>query len=497
MSPSIPDDNSNQVYDQVIVDITTYVYHHKPTSVKAWHHARIALLDALGCAIETLTTSHECGRMLGPVVPATKVPNGFRLPGTSYQLDPIKGAFDMAVLIRYLDHSDGFYGAEWGHPSDNLGAILAVSDWLDRSAIDKLESHLNRRPLTISTLLNALIKAYEIQGIFQIRNSFNALGIDHVILVKIAATAVTCWLLELSELQTQAAISHAWIDGHPLRTYRHAPNAGPRKGWAGGDACMRAVQLALLTRSGQPGAPTALTAPRWGFYTAMFKSQAFAFHRPFGTWVIENIFFKLVPAEGHAISALEAMLEISRTMANRGFDVDVDIAKIRVRTHAGAILIINKSGKLHNAADRDHCIQYMMAVTLLKGSMIESSDYKDDSCWANDIRVDRLRTKIELVEEKRFSEEYLDVDKRSAANGVKVELHSGQELDEVVVEYPLGHTLRSETLGAVETKIRKNLERGFSPQHAGKIMAASKDMDMPVREFLDLFVSPKDMVARL
>ncbi|KAF6225159.1 hypothetical protein HO133_010356 [Letharia lupina] len=497
MATRTPNDNTRQAYDQIIIDITTYVYHHKPSSPKAWLHARTALLDALGCAIETLTTSPECVRMLGPVVPGTVVPNGFRLPGTSYQLDPVKGAFDMGTLIRYLDHSDGFYGAEWGHPSDNLGAILAVSDWLNRTSPKVRGSNPMAPPLTVSTLLTALIKAYEIQGIFQILNSFNALGLDHVILVKVSATAVTCWLLGLSEPQTHAALSQVWMDGHPLRTYRHAPNTGPRKGWAGGDACMRAVHLSLLTKAGQPGAPTVLTAPRWGFYAATFKNRVFSFHRPFGTWVMENIFFKLIPAEGHAISALEAVLQISRTIADLGLDVDEDISKIRVRTHAGAILIISKSGELYNAADRDHCMQYMMAVTFLKGSLVEYSDYSDTSLWANDPRVDRLRAKIELVEEERFSREYLDVDKRSAANGVKVMLRDGRELDEIVIEYPLGHALRPETIGAVETKIRKNLERAFSPREVEKIFQSSETEDMPIKDFVDLFAKDKEAHAKL
>lgn len=260
---------------------------------------------------------------------------------------------------------------------------------------------------------------------------------------------------------------------------------------------MRAVQLSLLTKAGQPGAPTVLTAPRWGFYAATFKHQVFSFHRPFGTWVMENIFFKLIPAEGHAISALEAVLQISRTLAEQGLDVDKDIAKIRVRTHAGAVLIISKSGALHNAADRDHCMQYMMAVTFLKGSLVEYSDYNDTSPWAKDPRVDRLRAKIELVEEEQFSREYLDVDKRSAANGVKVLLQDGRQLDEIVIEYPLGHALRPETVSAVETKIRKNLMRAFSPQEVERILRSSENGDMPIKDFVDLFVRDKETHAKL
>ena len=380
---------------------------------------------------------------------------------------------------------------------DNLGAILAVSDWLNRALTQDSNPSPRQPPLTVSTLLTALIKAYEVQGCFQVRNSFNALGLDHVVLVKLSATAVTYWLLGLSESETHAALSQVWMDGQPLRTYRHAPNTGSRKGWAGGDACMRAVHLSLLTKAGQAGAPTALTAPRWGFYATTFRNQAFSFDRPFGTWVMENIFFKLIPAEGHAISALEAVLQIADTMAARGLDPDQDISKIRVRTHAGAILIINKSGKLYNAADRDHCMQYMMAVTFLKGAIIEYVDYTDESPWAKDQRVDRLRAKIELVEEKQFSRDYLDVEKRSAANGVTVVLQDSKELEEVLVEYPLGHALRKETLSAVSAKIRKNLGRAFSQREIERIIQSTERQDMPIKDFVDLFAKSKELRPRL
>ena len=286
------------------------------------------------------------------------------------------------------------------------------------------------------------------------------------------------------------------MDGHPLRTYRHAPNTGPRKGWAGGDAASRAVAIALLVQRGQPGAPAALTAPRWGFYDATFKGQELKFHRPFGTWVMENIFFKLVPAEGHAISALEAALKVHPLLKERGLDVDRDIERIRLRTHAGAILIISKSGPLQNAADRDHCLQYMLAVTLLKGSLVEYPDYQDTSPWPTDSRVDRLREKIELVEEPRFSREYLDVDKRSAANGLKIYLTGGREMDEVVVEYPLGHASRPETIPAVETKVQRNLGRSFSPDRVERIIKAVKeDQSMAVDEFVNLLAKPDVAVA--
>ena len=307
--------------------------------------------------------------MLGPVVAGTTVPNGFRLPGTSHQLDPVKGAFDLGTLIRYLDHNDAFPGAEWGHPSDNLGALLSVADWLSRtntSAAMPIDSggdiHSPSRtppPTTMRTLLSAQIKAYEIQGCLQELNSFNAVGLDHTILVKIASTASVSWLLGLSEHQTLAALSQDFQDGHPLRTYRQAPNAEPRKGWAAGDACMRAVQRALLMRDGQPGAPTVLTAPRWGFYETLFRGREFLLKREYSSWVMETVAFKPIPAEGHAISAVEAALQLVDVMRRKNISAELDVERVRIRTQKPAYTIVNKSGPLRNAADRDHCLQFI------------------------------------------------------------------------------------------------------------------------------------------
>ena len=484
----IPLGEATNAYDQVLIDITKYVFHYSIESPKAVQHARYALLDALGCAVESLCLSPECANLIGPVVAETVVPNGFRLPGTSYQLDPVKGAFDLGLLIRYLDHNDAYPGAEWGHPSDNLGAIISTMDWLSRtreSQPDKVA--YAGPPLTLQSLLSAQIKAYEIQGCFQIRNSFNAVGLDHTILVKVASTALVSWILGLSEAQTLAALSQAWQDGHPLRTFRQAPNAGPRKGWQAGDACMRAVHLALLTHKGQPGSPTVLTSPKWGFYAALFRDNEFVFPRPYGTWVMESIFFKLVVAEGHGISAIEAALQQSRVMREQSLTID-EIAKVNIRTHKAACTIIDKSGPLRNAADRDHCMQYMLAVVLLKGELIEAGDYSDASQWARDSRVSNLRAKMQLVEDEQFTADYHDQKVRSASSGVTILLKDGRQLGEIVVQYPAGHPWRSDTLDKVKAKFKKNMGLMFGDTEIETILKAVENQDMPVHQFIDLFV---------
>lgn len=475
-----------ETYDHVLVDITTYVFHHKIDSSRAWQRARIALLDSLGCAMETLALSAECRKLIGPVIPGTVVPNGFCLPGTSYQLDPVKGAFDLGTLIRYLDHNDAYPGAEWGHPSDNLGALISVSDWLSRTPTQNADLP-QRPPPTLATLLCAQIKAYEIQGCFQIRNAFNKHGLDHTLLVKVASTAVTAWLLGLSELQTLAALSQAWQDGSPLRTFRQSPNTGPRKGWAAGDACMRAVHLALLTRAGQPGAASVLTDPRWGFYTTLFGGQPFELPRTYGSWVMESVFFKLIPAEGHGISAIEAAIELAKGMSQQGLDAEKDILNIHIRTQAAAFSIINKSGPLRNAADRDHCLQYMIAVVLLKGAVIETEDYSDDSPWAADGRVDALREKMTVVEDEGFTQDYHDHKVRSGANGIRIVLADGRELGEVVVKFPIGHPKRTDTLDMVKSKFRRNMSLLFESEKADEVIRAVEDDEMKVCDFINLF----------
>ena len=337
-------------------------------------------------------------------------------------------------------------------------------------------------------VLIALIKAYEIQGCFQIKNAFNKVGLDHVILVKVASTAMVSWLLGLSKKQAEAAVSHAWMDGHPLRVYRQAPNAGPRKGWAGGDACMRAVHLALLVKSGQPGAPTVLTTPRWGFHDVLFKGGGFDLPRPFGTLVIENVLFKVNTAEGHGMTAIEAALALSKEMRKKGLKQD-DITGIRVRTTEAGMIIIDKRGPLYNAADRDHCLKYMVAVVLCKGSMIDTEDYQDDSPWASNPEIMRLREITTMTEDPQFTRDYHDPDIRSLSNAVKVDLRNGLVLDEAVVEFPQGHVLRSETPELVLSKAKCNLSLKLRKDEVDNIVGVVNGTDFletPVDKFVDM-----------
>ncbi|KAH6715841.1 putative 2-methylcitrate dehydratase [Leptodontidium sp. MPI-SDFR-AT-0119] len=482
-------------YDQIIVDIKDYVFHYQIESPNAWVSAQTTILDALGCAIEGIATSSGCRSLLGPVIPETITPDGFRLPGSSYQLDPVKGAFDMATMIRYLDRNDALGGKDWGHPSDNLGALIAVSDWLSRSSASGRLIHKGPR-LTMRTLLEATVKAYEIQGCFLLNNAFNQYGLDHTVLVKLASTAVVSWLLGLSEDQTMAAISHVWMDGIPLRIFRTYPNSTLRKSWAAGDACMRAVQLALLTRSGQSGAPTVLTEPRWGFYATTWRGESFAPPRQYGTWVVENVFFKITAAEGHGISAMEAALQQTIRIQAQGLDPGHAIKKIKIRTNASANMIINRPGKLHGAADRDHCMQYMIAVTILKGAVPDAADFQDDSPWAADTRVTALMAKCEIMVDKDLTRDYLDITKRSVASGVTVLLHDESELGEVLIEFGVGHPRNEETLPAVRAKFKKNMALLFSEQEVKEISAAMTQ-DGPISSFIDLLSTSLNFRLRL
>lgn len=457
----------------------------------------------MGCAIETASKSDECRKLLGPAVPDTIVPDGFRVPGTKLQMDPVKGAFDMGALIRYLDHNDALGGAEWGHPSgmldfsghlevralteaaDNLAAILAVTDWLCRASAAGKYIHTGP-PLTMKTLLEALIKAYEIQGCYQIKNAFNTFGIDHVILVKLASAAVVSWLLGLTEEQAMATISHVWMDGHPSRVYRSRGNTIPRKGWAAGDACMRAVHLALLVREGEPGAPEALSSLPWGFYERTFGAKGFELPRPFGTWTVQNVLFKTMPVEGHGISAVEAALIHLGRLRARGLGPE-HIAKIEVRTTAAADLIINKTGPLHNAADRDHCIQFVIALTLLKGMAPEAGDYLDDSHWVTGEDVASLREKIAVRADEKLTRNYLDLDKKSIGSGLTLRLKDGSVLPEVLVEYPIGHVRSSATADAVREKFSKNMRFMFSDTKIAKVLEAVEDEGLKIMDFVDLF----------
>lgn len=471
-------DNARPGWDAELLQIVNYLFNFKPESALAWHSARHVLIDSLGCALEALDYP-ACTKLLGPIVPGAALENGARVPGTTYQLDPVKAAFDIGATIRWLDYNDTWLAAEWGHPSDNLGAILAVADWRSRNGAD----------IRMRDVLECTIKAHEIQGVFAIKNSFNQVGLDHVALVKLASTAVTCKLLQLDREQTLAALSHVFVDGQSLRTYRHAPNTGSRKSWAAGDAGSRAVRLALLAQTGEMGYPSALTAPAWGFYDVSFQGRPFRFDRNFGSYVIENVLFKIsYPAEFHAQSAVEAAMHLHQTLKTLGRSAE-DIATVVIRTQAACMRIIDKQGRLDNPADRDHCIQYMVAVPLLFGQLT-AADYED--AVAANPRIDALRAKIHCVEDPGFTADYHDPDKRSIANGLTITFTDGSALDEVLVEYPIGHHRRREAgIPLLEAKFRRNLTRRFDPQRQQRILEASLDHDtlaaMPVCDYMALY----------
>jgi 2-methylcitrate dehydratase len=475
--------NERPTPDQVLADIADYALSYTITSDLAYTTAQHCLIDTLGCGLEALEYP-ACTRLLGPIVPGTVVPNGARVPGTNFVLDPVQAAFNIGAIIRWLDFNDTWLAAEWGHPSDNLGAILAVADWLSRSAIAE-----GRPPLTMRDVLTAMIKAHEIQGCIALENSFNKVGLDHVVLVKVASTAVVCQLLGRSGDQTINALSNAWVDGQSLRTYRHAPNTGSRKSWAAGDATSRAVRLALMARAGEMGYPSALTAKTWGFYDVSFRGQAFKFQRPYSSYVMENVLFKIsYPAEFHVQTAVEAAMKLHAQLAARGLNASA-IRGITVRTHEACLRIIDKKGPLANPADRDHCVQYMIAVPLIFGRLT-AADYEDSV--ASDPRIDELRARIECVEEPQFTLDYHDPDKRSIANSLRVELNNGEILEETV-EYPIGHRRRrSEGLPLLVEKFKTNLGRRFSPPQQQRILDASLDRarleSMPVNEYVDLYI---------
>jgi 2-methylcitrate dehydratase len=469
-----------QAFDQVLLDIADYVLNYEITSELAFETARNCLIDTLGCGLEALDYP-ACTKLLGPIVEGTIVPNGAKVPGTPYQLDPVAAAFNIGAMIRWLDFNDTWLAAEWGHPSDNLGGILATADWLSRTAIAA-----GGQPLAMRAVLEAMIKAHEIQGCIALENSFNAVGLDHVVLVKVASTAVVSRMLGLTRDQLLNALSLAWVDGQSLRTYRHAPNTGSRKSWAAGDATSRAVRLALMAKTGEMGYPSVLTAKTWGFYDVSFRGQPFRFQRPYGSYVMENVLFKVAfPAEFHAQTAVEAAMSLHPLVEHR----IADIAKITIRTHEAAIRIIDKSGPLNNPADRDHCIQYMVAVPLIFGQLT-AEDYED--VRAGDPRIDALRAKMICVEDPAFTRDYHDPEKRSIANGITVEFADGTSQPEAVVEYPLGHKRRrAEGIPLLEKKFVTNLGRRFSAKQADAILQASLQRStlepMPVNEYVDLY----------
>jgi 2-methylcitrate dehydratase len=471
-------------FDSVMVDIVDYVTRGEAPSALAYETARHCLLDTLGCGLEALEYP-ACTKLLGPVVPGTVVPHGAKVPGTSYQLDPVHAAWNLGVMVRWLDFNDTWLAAEWGHPSDNLGGILAVADWLSRVAQAD-----GKAPVTMRDVLAAMIQAHEIQGCLALENSFNRVGLDHVVLVKVATTAVVSRLLGLTKDESLNALSLAWVDGQSLRTYRHAPNTGSRKSWAAGDATARGVRLALIARTGEMGYPTALTAKTWGFYDVSFKGQPFKFQRPYGSYVMENVLFKVsFPAEFHSQTAVEAAMTIHAELARRGKSAE-DIARVSIRTHEACIRIIDKKGPLSNPADRDHCVQYMVAVPLLFGRLT-AADYEDNV--AVDPRIDCLREKTVCVLDPAFTRDYHDPEKRSIANALTVTLGDGTTLPEVVVEYPIGHKRRrAEGIPLLEEKFRKNLARRFGEKEQQTILSFSLDPRrleaMPVHEYVDAYV---------
>jgi len=474
--------NERPAPDKVLTDITDYALNYEIKSELATTTARYCLMDTLGCGLEALEYP-ACTKLLGPIVPGTVVPNGARVPGTNYQLDPVQAAFNIGAMIRWLDYNDTWLAAEWGHPSDNLGGILATADWLSRTAAAN-----GQPPLRMKQVLTAMIKAHEIQGCIALENAFNKVGLDHVVLVKVASTAVVSALLGSTRDQTIAALSLAWVDGQSLRTYRHSPNTGSRKSWAAGDATSRAVRLALMARAGEMGYPAVLTTPTWGFYDVSFKSQEFRFQRPYGSYVMENVLFKIsYPAEFHAQTAVEAAMTLHTRLKKLGKSADA-IRHITIRTHEACLRIIDKKGPLANPADRDHCVQYMIAIPLLFGRLT-AADYED--AVAADPRIDALRAKVECMEEPAFTADYHDPEKRSIANALRVELNDGAVLEETV-EYPIGHRRRrDEGLPLLVEKFRTNLRRRFTEKQQQRILEVSLDPDIleraPVNEYVDLY----------
>jgi 2-methylcitrate dehydratase len=478
MPSTTADQNIRPDADPLLTEIAEYVADYKIDSDVAFDTARWCLLDSVGCALLALNYP-ACVRHLGPIVPGASVPDGVPIPGTSFRLDPLKAAFDMGSMIRWLDYNDTWLAAEWGHPSDNFGGILAAADYVSRRNLSTGKS-----PLTIRDVLAAAIKAYEIQGVLALENSFNRVGLDHVILVKIATTAVVTQLLGGTKQQMVDALSQAWVDGQSLRTYRHAPNTGPRKSWAAGDAGSRGLRLAMMTLAGEPGLPSPLSAAGWGFCDVLFGGKPVTLGQPLATYVMENILFKIsFPAEFHAQTAVECALALHAEVKDRS----EQIQRVEISTQESAVRIINKSGPLHNPADRDHCLQYMVAIPLLYGRLT-ADDYED--ALAADPRIDALRETMHVSEDPRYSRDYLAADKRSIANAVQVFFSDGSCTEKVEVEYPVGHhRRRGEGIPLLERKFRNNLAARFSAERVESLAEACLDptkLDtMSVPEFLD------------
>ena len=469
--------------DQALQDIADYVIDFKVESEEALNTARNCLIDTIGCGLLALKYPN-CTRHLGPLVPGTTVENGARVFGKSFELDPVKAAWDIGALVRWLDFNDTWLAEEWGHPSDNLGAIMALSDYISRVNVAN-----HKLPLSIKDVLEYMIKAHEIQGILALENSFNKVGLDHVLLVRVASTAVATHMLGGTRDQIIAALSQAWVDGSSLRTYRHAPNTGSRKSWAAGDATSRAVRLAMMTMAGEMGIPSVLSTPVWGFYDVSFKGREFSFSRSYGTYVMENILFKIsFPAEFHAQTAVECAVLLYPEIQDK---LD-KIKRIEVTTHESALRIIDKTGALDNPADRDHCMQYMLAVAMIEGDLV--AEFYEDSFHQQNPLIDKLRNKMILKEDKRYSKDYLADDKRSIANALQIFFKDGSQTDKVEVEYPVGHrNRRQEGIPLLERKFFNSLKSTYSKEHSDRIYSLCLDKERieqtPVNEFMDMFVN--------
>lgn len=466
--------------ERLFDDIADYVLSRPCDLEEVRDTAAYCLMDALGCGLLALQDP-DCTRLLGPVVPGAEVETGARVPGTAYRLDPVQAAFNLGAMVRWLDFNDTWLAAEWGHPSDNLAAILAVADDLGRTADPS-----RRRSITLGEILSAMIKAYEIQGVIALDNAFNRVGLDHVLLVRVASAAVVTGLLGGGRAEIISAVSNAWVDGGALRIYRHGTHTGSRKCWAAGDAASRAVRLALLAMRGEPGYERALSAPEWGFYTVLFRGKPFTISRPFGSYVMENILFKVsYPAEFHGQTAVEAALRL-----HPGVEGRLDrIRRVIIKTQESGYRIINKKGPLRNPSDRDHCLQYMVAVALIYGDL-KSEHYSDRI--AADPRIDRLRERMEVFEDRDFSRDYLDPEKRSIANSVQVFFSDGSLTENVLIEYPLGHKRRrSEAIPLIKQKFEANLKTRFSLARQQEIVELFNDRGalekMPVGAFMDRF----------
>ena len=466
--------------DQPMVDIADYVVDYRIESQEAYDTARYMLLDSLACAM--LAMKFEgCVKHLGPIVPGATLPGGALVPGTSFELDPVQAAFNIGTLVRWLDFNDTWLAAEWGHPSDNLGAILAVADWMSRQALRD-----GGEPFTVRDVLTWAIKAHEIQGVYALQNSFNRVGLDHVILVRLASTAVATAMLGGGREEIITAVSHSWIDNGVLRTYRHAPNTGPRKSWAAGDACRRAVTHALNAMKGVVGYPSALSAKTWGFYDVAFKGQPFQFERPFGSYVMENVLFKIsFPAEFHAQTAVECAMQLHGQVKDR---ID-EIERIEIETQEAGVRIIDKTGPLANYADRDHCIQYMVAVPLIFGRLT-AGDYND--AVAADPRIDALRDRMVVRENPQFTKDYFDPDKRYIGNAVQVFFKDGSHTGKISIDYPIGHRKRREEgIPVLMGKCRAALRAHLPAAQADRLMELAGNPAvleaMPVSDFLNLY----------